>query len=348
MNIPRISIGIVTYNRVEFLRRAISSALIQGDAVSEIIVVNDGSTDGTKAYIDNLSIPQIVAVHLWENSGRPQARNEVVARMKGDYLLWLDDDDALAENCLSSHLEILAKHPDADIIYGNHVACDADLNPKEERKSRDARQGEMLMQLVYEDIIPNGGTLIRKSVFSRVGNYDLSFKRAQDYDFWVRAAIAGCKFVHNDSPIYYFRFHENNLANPHLICDQSEYHCKILAKTIENALIEEIFPVLNWNEQPKESAAKALLLLARIFFDHGDDNKALDCIQLSEQYCSSREASAMKAYVYRALAKYSESAQTFGALLGEMYPEFSAMLVEVGAPRGSAAVARGFSSRVAG
>lgn len=336
---PSVTIGIITCNRLEYLKQAIASAEQQGDVVREIIVVNDGSTDGTREYLAKLNNPKIRNISFETNCGRPAARNAVVQAMSGDALLWLDDDDGLAPGAVKSQLQCLNDNAKAEIIYLNHVQCDEHLQLEHETPSASCEPGQMLMKLVFENIIPNGGTLIRRSTFDRIGGYDESYPRAQDYHFWVRAAIADSVFVHNNKPLYYFRRHKNNLANPEVVADQSSYHCKILSQMLEQAPIEKIFPVLNWQADPKGSAAQALLIVAKVFFDHGDDTAALDCIEQAEEFLSTTRGKLMRAYVLRAVNRTAEAADSFAAAIGELEPALQSMNVVVGAPRGSAAVA---------
>ncbi len=341
MEMPQVTIGIVTYNRLRYLPTAINSAISQGDTVCEILVVDDGSTDGTSQYVKSLNNPKIRCISQ-ANGGRPFARNTVVRNMKGDFLIWLDDDDKFTDNAVKSQLDCLESHPTADIIYCDHVKCDSNLSPQIVTPSADVEEGQMLMRLVYENVIPNGGAFIRKSVFDKVGayvEYEDKTYRTEDHELFSKAAIAKCKFVHNPSPIYHFRFHANNLANPQIIHDQSRSHCLIVQKILKNSNIEDVFPILPWQEKPNESGVAAMGMLAKIFFDHGDDESALECLDYSEQFMSTQRARLMKAYVLRSMGRYKESSDLFAEIGTELDKDLSYLNVEVGALRGSAAIA---------
>ena len=334
-----LSVGIITANRQAFLRQAIDSVILQGDAVSEIIVVVDGSSDGTVEYLNSLNEPRLKKVIFEENRGRPAARNAVVENLGTDNLLWLDDDDALVEGAVASQLECLNSNPTVDIVYLDYLRCDENLKPQEPSPARNFENNQILMQMVFENVIPNGGTLIRKRVFDKIGGYDSRFPRGQDYHFYVRAALADCVFLRNAKPLYLVRFHQNNLANPIEVRNQSKHQCLILLDMLAEAPIEKIFPVLDWEKEPKVSASRALMIIGRVFFDHGDDESALDCLQHAEDFNSDAETKLMLGFILRAMKRFEQSSEEFAAAGVLLAPSLEGMKVEIGAPRGSARVA---------
>jgi glycosyltransferase involved in cell wall biosynthesis len=93
------SIVIATYNRLDGLKRAIRSVLDQQGSLFELIVVNDGSTDVTRSYLDSLEDDRLTVIHR-ENGGLSAARNTGIERATGTWLTFLDDDDAAAPNWL--------------------------------------------------------------------------------------------------------------------------------------------------------------------------------------------------------------------------------------------------------
>lgn len=337
---PAVTIGIVTHNRVSYLPEALESAFAQGDSVLEIVVVDDGSSDGTKEYLQSLSNPKIQAILLERNQGRPTARNAAIAAMKGAALIWLDDDDVLPPDAVALQLLCLRKHPHADIICGNHMQCDKNLVRQKVNNTFIVRPELVLMELTHQNIIPNGGTLIRKSVFDRIGKYntDILF-RAEDYDFWARAAVAGCSIIHNNEVVYLFRCHDNNLSNPEAMRDQSKYQCQILTYILNSTPLERIYPILSWKTDPQLAAAQALLLAAWVYFGHNADDMALETIELSEKFRFTETSRVMKAFLYRAMGRFEEAADCFGALVTDADPKYLKMFVKVGAPRGSVAAA---------
>ena len=337
--VPSVTVGIPTFNRRPFLAQALQSALAQGDAVSEVLVVNDGSSDDTRSWLEANTDPRVRCIHFDRNRGRPAARDAVVENVQTEFLVWLDDDDVLLEGAVRSHLECLAEFPQSDIVFGNLMICDDDLKATKPLCFKNYSPELLIMHLLYECVVPNPATMIRRSVFDRVGSYDPEYRRAQDYHFWVRAAIAGCQFRHHDHFVCNYRFHEDNSQNPEHLELQSYYQSKIVTFLLGQLPLERLFPVLNWAEQPQEAAAKAMLLVAKVYFDHGDDESALEAVEMSEGFLESQEAAVMKAFICRMMGRAEESADHFANLLAQLQPKFAYLNKPVGALRGSYRVA---------
>ncbi|MCB0357976.1 MAG: glycosyltransferase [Bdellovibrionales bacterium] len=335
----RLSVGIITYNRLSYLKEALQSVLSQTRAADEIIIVNDGSTDETHAFLSSIANPQIRVISGHPNEGRPHARNRVANAVRGDYLVWLDDDDAFEPHALATIENAIRQHPEADILYGDHIQCSAEMQPVGMNRYRSIEPEKLLLHFVYEDVVPNPATAIRRSVFDRVGGYDPAFLRCQDYDFWVRAAVAGCRFVHYGSAVYRFRMHENNSANPVHTEKQSEYQCLILRRMLATTELEKIFTILDWKRDANQAGAEAMQMLAKVFFDHGDDDAALECLDLAEDFFPTQTSRVVRAFVLRAQGKAEEATEAFAQVIAELEPNLRGYLVEPGAPRGSKAVA---------
>ncbi|MCC6931810.1 MAG: glycosyltransferase [Deltaproteobacteria bacterium] len=334
-----VAIGIVTYNRLDFLKQALYSALIEEQFIKEIIVVDDGSTDGTKEYLQSLNNPKVKPIIHQTNQGRPTARNSVVQNLTSDFLIWLDDDDSLIPGIIKSHLTHLSKNPSAQVIYGNLIMSDENLTPYKQLTYRQIPANQVLLNLLFEDVFPQPGTMIHNSVFKLVGPYDSRKLRAQDYDFWARAAIAGCSFSLNNTPVVLYRQHKQNLANPEEVRHQSKYQCEIIEHILAHAKIENIFSTFDWSNKAQESAAQAMQIVAKIFFDHGNDALALECIDHSLSFVTDPRSAAMKAMILRAQNNLAAATEQFSHLAMQIFPDLNYMYQPIGAPRGSLAVA---------
>lgn len=187
---PQISIIIPVYNGANYLREAIDSALAQTYRNFEIIVVDDGSTDGG----DTRQIAQSYGsrlTYLWqENGGCGAALNTGIAAMSGDYFSWLSHDDVYAPEKLSRQIEILAALPDKDtIIYGNYDLINA--KSKRYHSLRLETQGspyqlDLPLYALTRGLINGCGLLISKRLFEQYGTFDPALKTTQDYDLWFR------------------------------------------------------------------------------------------------------------------------------------------------------------------
>jgi glycosyltransferase involved in cell wall biosynthesis len=118
-----VSVIIPTYNRGEFLRRGINSALEVCAENDEIIVVDDGSTDQTRALVESFSDPRLLYVYQ-ENSGVATARNHGMELANNDLIAFLDDDDEWHPAKLTVQIALLEKHPEAVASFSNFWITD--------------------------------------------------------------------------------------------------------------------------------------------------------------------------------------------------------------------------------
>ncbi len=126
---PATSIVLPTYDRAALLPRAIASVLAQTDGDLELIVVDDGSRDGTADVVAALRDSRVRHVRLPENRGLPAARNAGLAVARGAFLGFQDSDDEWMPEKLAQQRQVLAAHPDVDVVYGDmdRVAADGTL-----------------------------------------------------------------------------------------------------------------------------------------------------------------------------------------------------------------------------
>ena len=115
---PRFSVVIAAYNAAPFIGRAIESILAQTYPAHEVIVVDDGSTDGTAEAVARFGEP--VRCHRQPNAGVSAARNAGAALATGDWLTFLDADDRYYRDRLRWHAELLRQHPDLNLLSGDY------------------------------------------------------------------------------------------------------------------------------------------------------------------------------------------------------------------------------------
>lgn len=194
----KFSIVITTYNRQPFLQRAIASALRQQHP-AEIVVVDDGSTDGTELYCQSLG-DRIRYCRQPQNLGHAASVNRGVELASGDWIKLLDDDDYLAPNCLEVIAQAIARYPTAVIC-----SCQAiQVNAKQRELSRTAKVGQLDMLHIPQSDIHYGmlleqlpfGTPVQvafcRDAFLQSGGWDSSLDtNCDDIDSWVRIAQFG-------------------------------------------------------------------------------------------------------------------------------------------------------------
>jgi len=121
MSIPKTSVLIVNYNYDKYISEAIHSVLNQSQKVDQIIVVDDGSTDNSRAVIEDIlkHHPHAELINK-ENGGQLSAYQAGVPALSGDIIFFLDSDDRWKDNHIASFLEVFNNHPEVDYVYSGH------------------------------------------------------------------------------------------------------------------------------------------------------------------------------------------------------------------------------------
>jgi glycosyltransferase involved in cell wall biosynthesis len=192
---PLVSVIVPTYNCAAFLADTLDSVLGQDYAPLEVIVVDDGSTDGTRDVLARYA--GRIRIFEQSNSGPAAARNLAVSKSKGVYLAFLDGDDLWLPGKLSYQMAYFASHPDVHVVYGEWLVWRPDEHgryapivmppPDRHIEVDDENSGWAYTKLITgECILHIIATVIHRSVFDRVGGFDESLRTGSDYDFWVR------------------------------------------------------------------------------------------------------------------------------------------------------------------
>ena len=125
---PLVSIVIPAYNALTFLPETLDSALAQTLTDFEVIAVNDGSTDGTGAWLDALNDPRVNVIHQ-ENKGLPATRNTGIRHAEGTYIAFLDADDLWDKTKLAKQVAVLEARPKVGLVHTGITFIDAQGQP---------------------------------------------------------------------------------------------------------------------------------------------------------------------------------------------------------------------------
>ena len=210
---PSVSVIMPAYNVAPYIGDAIRSALAQTHTNLELIVVDDGSKDETAAIVREFARAD-KRVHLVQqaNRGLAGARNTALRAATGDYLALLDSDDVWEPEFLAAQLAILEARPDVDIVTGNGWYLDGPKNGQLARPYPDARPDPTLASILADEWSVFIMAVFRRRVYTTVGTFDEEMRSNEDYDFWLRAAIAGCVFARNDRPLGHYRVRTDSLS----------------------------------------------------------------------------------------------------------------------------------------
>lgn len=187
--IPETSVIIPTWNRRDLIARAIDSVLAQTRTVDEIIVVDDGSTDGTGQYLAGRYGERIVYVHQ-DNAGVSAARNRGLALARGRYLALLDSDDEWLSEKTERQVAFLESHPDIGMALCSVFRVNPDGSQIDvfDRRLQIPTDGPALRWVLRDPALAPLSVLMRREVYETVGGFDESLRTAEDLDFHLRVA----------------------------------------------------------------------------------------------------------------------------------------------------------------
>ena len=213
-----ISAIVPTFNRAHLIEEAITSILAQSRPVTEVIVVDDGSTDDTEAAVRKFG--RSVRFVRQDNRGPGAARNTGVRIAQGDYLAFLDSDDLWVEDKIERQMEFFEKNPDVDLVFGlmsNFRTNEEAVLPEVKNaeiygylKAHSSRLDAILECLLVENFIPTPTVTIRARCMGEVGFFDETLSICEDLDYWLRAARTQV-FGFIDQVLAKRRRHEGNL-----------------------------------------------------------------------------------------------------------------------------------------
>ena len=261
---PLVSVVCLCYNHAAFVEEAIRSALAQSYKHTELIVVDDASTDGSAAIIRELARHlDFKAFFHKTNQGNCRAFNEAFNASKGQYIIDLAADDVLFPERVETGVEMLERLGET---YGVHF-CDVLLTDENDKTTgthyRGDEQGKLREKVpegdVYREVleryfISTPSMMMRREVFEALGGYDESLT-FEDFDFWVRSA-RDFKYAFTDAVLVKKRVLSSSLStqqfrhkNPHLlstavVCEKAFYLNKNKAEN--QALAKRVKYELKW------------------------------------------------------------------------------------------------------
>jgi len=180
-NLPAYSAIIPTFNRRDMVREAIASVLSQTHPPLEVLVVDDGSEDGTAEAVEDFPVTLIPQ----KNAGPSAARNHGARKAKGVWLAFLDSDDLWTENKMAEQMSYALDHPELKLIHTGEswIRHGKPLN----QQRHHLKEGGWIYRRSLElCLISPSSVAIRKDFYSEVGGFDEDLPVAEDYDLWLR------------------------------------------------------------------------------------------------------------------------------------------------------------------
>lgn len=210
---PKVSIITPLYNDKKYIEQAIKSILNQTYKDFEMIIVDDGSTDGSGELVRNKFRDKVRYIHQ-ENKGAATAVNKGISLSQGDYIAFCDSDDWWLPEKLEKQVKFLEVNQNFGLIYSDaFLAKDGILTRKTWLQSRkvlpcSGGKEKCLISLFSKNFIPAPLTvLMRKSVIDRVGLFNENFSSTYDYEYWFRILEAGIQIAFSDKPLAVWNSH---------------------------------------------------------------------------------------------------------------------------------------------
>ena len=209
-HLPLVSVVIPTRDRSMRVRRALRSALRQRDIRLEVIVVDDGSSDGTGSMVAAIGDPRIRLVRHEVALGECAARNRGIAEASGTWIAFLDDDDLWAPDKLAQQLDAL-RATGRTWSYGGHVTVDDHLAVLS--GSPPPPPEEVAASLTRYNAVPGSASnvVVASKLLTRVGPFDTELRRTPDWDMWLRLVREGLPAV-VDRPLVAIAVHPGNAS----------------------------------------------------------------------------------------------------------------------------------------
>jgi len=200
------------FNGLPFVTQSIDSILAQTMPDFEFIIVNDASSDGTRAALDAYDDPRLRIVHLEKNGGQTAALNHGLKLATSPLLARQDADDISRPERLATQIQFLDEHTDhlmvgtaADLIDDSGKVTGLSEHPTSDKEVR-------AMFATGNNCFYHGSVMFRRQVLDEVGMYREGFRNSQDYDYWLRIAEAGKVTNLPAPPLYQYRLHAGQMT----------------------------------------------------------------------------------------------------------------------------------------
>jgi glycosyltransferase involved in cell wall biosynthesis/MoaA/NifB/PqqE/SkfB family radical SAM enzyme len=300
---PAISVVLPTYNHLKFLPKAIGSVLEQTRRDFELIVVNDGSTDGTREYLDGLKDPRIRVIHQ-ENKRLPEALNAGFRAARGQLLTWVSADNYCAPAFLETLSAALEAHPEAGFAYSAFASIDDQDSVTAIHQDQDLSHHKMLA----------GNSSIASFMYRRtcqeeIGLYDSALEGAEDWDYWVRI-LEHFETVYVPVVLYYYRRHADTMSQrirPKVIQSGRQVFRNAMERRGNKVDLAQLYPTIRLCQDPRLAEFHACLdfSAAVLRSPNADVSVAVEVLQRAQQMApDSVEATSNLALVHARLGQW--------------------------------------------
>lgn len=203
---PLVSVIMSTYNDEKYIEESIRSILTQTYQNIELIVINDASTDRTKAILENIKDSRVIIINNEMNKKLAANLNVAIGISKGKYIARMDADDISIPERIAMQVEYLENHPEIDVVgaYAERIGAASGII------SYPITHDAIKDRLLFDNCMCHPVIMFRTSTLDYV--YDTNFPAGQDYELWSRI-IWKKRFANIPKPLLKYRIHENQTRN---------------------------------------------------------------------------------------------------------------------------------------
>jgi len=209
----KVSVIIPAYNRARYIRQTVESVLNQSYANIETIVVDDGSTDGTREILESYTGKIRLLEHTGrQNRGQSASINLGLEHASGEYVAILDSDDFWEANKIELQIRYLEQNPDVGLVYCNGTAVNSNgeyLYDIYQTGHREENKPEKILLDCYISLPSN--SIVRMPLIKKAGCFDESLRTAQDHDMLLRIAEI-CRLGYINNNLWHYRRHSESIS----------------------------------------------------------------------------------------------------------------------------------------
>lgn len=206
---PTVSVCIPTYDRKDYLKETLSSIFAQTYKDYEIVMVDDGSTDGTEEMVKNSGYN--LRYYWHENQGEAATCNKLIKLAQGKYISFAHSDDLLYSDSIERMVNAAIAETEDVVVYGSYVRIDEHSNVRGRSKKR--LYSGYITQRVFEDNIVHAcGSMFPRKALEEIGGFDTSLRVCQDYKLELQLSLK-YRFIALNKPTFMRRRHSGNTSN---------------------------------------------------------------------------------------------------------------------------------------
>ena len=279
----QFSVVIPLYNKANYIQNCLESVLKQTHKEFEVILVNDGSTDGSETVVERFQDSRIRLVHQ-ENKGASAARNKAISLAKHEWIALIDADDYWYPNHLEELQNTIEQFPKADVVCNNYeILLDNDFikqpafsieYPLKAQYIEDYFKGSLIDPIAWTSALS-----FTSSIFKKVGEFDTNIKSGQDIDLMVKFGLAATIAFNPKVTMRYHRKTENNLSDDTVLREKLSYIDNHRSKEKKNPSLHQYMDINRFSLaiQAKMAQDKALFkeLVGRLDLHHLNSKQKL-------------------------------------------------------------------------